>query len=62
MKLRRDFFFKQPATTALPHSAGARAVGRIDGGLRSLHADDDALLEASHAVFDALYTTHRTSP
>ena len=33
----------------------AAGLEAILGGLRELHTDDDALLTASHAVFDALY-------
>ena len=36
----------------MPQAAGLEA---ILGGLREVHADDDALLGAAAAVFDALY-------
>jgi hypothetical protein len=40
----------------VPQAAGLEA---ILGGLREVHADDDALIRATHIVFDALYAhTH----
>ncbi|HET9976142.1 MAG TPA: chromate resistance protein ChrB domain-containing protein [Burkholderiaceae bacterium] len=36
--------------------AEAAGVQQVLGGLRALHADDDRLLDAACAVFDALYT------
>jgi hypothetical protein len=36
----------------VPEAAGLESVL---GGLRELHADDDALAAAASAVFDALY-------
>ena len=35
--------------------AQAAGLEAILGGLREMHADDDALIEATHGVFDALY-------
>ncbi len=42
----------------VPQAPGVEAILE---GLRSLHSDDDALLAASDAVFDALHATNRTS-
>ena len=42
----------------VPQAPGVEAILE---GLRSLHSDDDALLEASDAVFDALYATNGNS-
>ncbi len=43
----------------VPEAAGLESVL---GGLRELHADDDALVAAAAAVFDALYASPQTSP
>ncbi len=43
----------------VPEAAGLEAVL---GGLRELHADDDALAAAAGQVFDALHAAHGASP
>ena len=40
----------------------AAGLEAILGGLRELHADDDALINATHAVFDALYANASLTP
>ena len=59
--LDRDTRLKDMALTVHYLDAGgipvAQAAGleAVLGGLRAVHADDDALLAAACAVFDALY-------
>ena len=43
----------------VPQAAGLEAVL---GGLREMHADDDTLLRAASAVFDALYAVRAAAP
>jgi hypothetical protein len=43
-------------------SAEATGLEAILGGLRAMHADDDMLLAAASAVFDALYATPGSYP
>jgi hypothetical protein len=42
-----------------PQAAGLEA---ILSGLREVHSDDDALVQASNAVFDALYAAAGKPP
>jgi hypothetical protein len=43
-------------------TAQAAGLEAVLGGLREMHADDDALLQAASAVFDALYAMPATNP
>ena len=43
----------------VPEAAGLESVL---GGLRELHADDDALVAHAATVFDALYASPQTAP
>ncbi len=42
--------------------AQAAGLEAVLGGLRAIHADDDALVQSAGAVFDALYAAPRGNP